>query len=138
MENAQTYLALAHQLLPADLWNKFIVFLGYVGLITQLVPALVAWGVPAATRFADWIVDLALRSPLRPLVLWRAPAIVAFLKSFKGALDQILDTFDNRVEADLEKAETPPPPAEKAVPAAQPQSAPAAQPEAQGAPKSGA
>jgi len=105
MESLQPYLSLVHQILPADLWNKGIVVLGYLSLITQLIPMLLAWGIPAATKAADWLVALALRSPARPLILWRAPAIVAFLKSLKGALDQILDTFDNRVEADLEKAE---------------------------------
>lgn len=130
MESVQAYLTLAHQFLPAQLWNKVVVFLGYFGLLTQAVPALVTWGGPAATRAADWLAKVALNSPFRPLIIWLAPRIITFLDALTAALTQLLNTFKNELEADLKAAA-----AADAAKASQP--VPVPQPEAQGAPKSG-
>lgn len=101
-------LALAKTLIPADAWNQFVRAAGYVALIGQVVPWLLARGVPAAARAADWVAKAALASPLRPLILWQAPAIIKFLDAFIAALEKIADTFRSRLEADLEAAEVPP------------------------------
>ena len=104
MENLHVYLALAKSLLPPDLWNKAVVALGYLSLFGQIVPALLTWGVPAATRAADAVAKLALASPLRPLIIYFAPSIVAFLDAFTAALEKVADTFKSRLEADLADA----------------------------------
>ena len=107
--NTQQLIALAHSLLPSSLWGQILALGGYLSLLTQLLPAFVAWGIPAATRAADWVTRLALGSPLRPLILWKASAIVAFLNDFKTAIDQIISTFTSEVAKDLALANTPSP-----------------------------
>lgn len=97
-------LAVLHQLVPAQAWDAALKGLGWLMLITQVAPRLLAWGVPAATRGADWLANLALNSPLRPLFLWQAPAIVKFLDDTTSALEQVMNTFKSRLEVDLAAA----------------------------------
>lgn len=106
MDKLHAYLTLAQTFLPPDLWNKAVVALGYLSLFGQIVPALLNWGVPAATRAADWLARVALASPLRPLIIYFAPSIIAFLDSFTAALEKIAETFKSRLEADLKAATT--------------------------------
>ena len=94
-------LDLAHQYLPADLWNKGVLALGYIGLFGQLVPLLLSWGVPAAGRAADAIARFLLATPLRPLILYFLPYIVKFLDSLTAALDLIAYTFKRKLEEDI-------------------------------------
>ena len=96
--------ALAHQYLPADLWNKAVLAFGYLSLVTQAVPALLAWGVPAVTNAADWLVKGALGSPARPLVIYLAPRIAAALDALAAALTQLMNTFNKEIETDLKAA----------------------------------
>lgn len=98
-------LNLLHQAMPADLWQKGLAVVGALSLAKQAVPRFLAWGVPAAGRAADWLAKAALNSPLRPLILWQAPALIAFLDSLTAALTQILDTFKDELEKDLKAAE---------------------------------
>ncbi len=111
-----TSIALTHQLLPAGLWDKAIKGAGYLSILTQAVPALLAWGVPAATRGADWLANLILNSPLRSLALWQAPTIVKGLDSATAAFTTLADTFRDRLEADLAKAQATPAPATPPAP----------------------
>ena len=122
------YLTLAHQLLPADLWNKAVMAAGYLAIVGQVVPWLLTRGVVLAAQAADWLAKDALNSPLRPLILWQAPAIVKFLDALTTALEKVLDTFKSRLEADIEAAETAPAPPPAAAPAAAPNAAPAPKP----------
>jgi hypothetical protein len=121
MPDLNTLLGAAKLLLPPDLWNKVVLAIGYVGLFGQIVPLLLSWGVPAAGRAADAVARFFLATPLRPLILYFAPAIVKFLDSLTGALEKIADTFKSRLEADLQAAAaTTPPPAGAASPPSQP------------------
>lgn len=97
-------LALAHQFLPADLWNKFVLAAGYFALIGQVVPWLLSRGVVLAAKAADWVANLILASPFRPLILWQAPAIVKFLDALTSALEKVADTFKDRLEANIQEA----------------------------------
>lgn len=112
-------LNLIHQFLPPNLVPKALEAVGALTVLTQIVPRLLAWGVPAATRAADTVAQAILASPLRPLILWKAPQLVAFLDAFTAALEQIADTFKNRLEADIKAAADAPaaPPPAGAPPA---------------------
>lgn len=113
--NAQQLMDLAHQFLPADLWNKLVLATGYLTLVTQAVPLLLSWGTPAATKAADAVAKALLNSPLRPVVIYAMPRIVAFLDAFAAAIVHLVNTFKGELEADLtaaaaadaKKAETP-------------------------------
>ena len=102
--NYQQMLDLAHQYLPANLWNKAVMAFGYLSLIAQAVPALLAWGVPAVTNAADFLVKGVLASPARPLVIYLAPRIAAALDALAAALTQLMNTFNKEVETDLQAA----------------------------------
>lgn len=97
-------ISLAHQVLPVNLWDKAVTVAGYATIFGQIVPMLLTWGIPAAIRAADWVARVGLASPLRPLILWKAAAIIAFLDKFTAALEQIADTFKSRLEADIKAA----------------------------------
>jgi hypothetical protein len=127
MENLKPFLDLAHQYLPPDLWNKCVLAVGYAGILGQIVPLLLSWGVPAAGNAADAVARFFLATPFRPLILYFAPAIVKFLDSLTAAFEKIADTFKARLEQDLAQA------AATASPAASP---PTPAPEAAGVPKS--
>lgn len=96
---------LLQQYLPANLAHKSLEVLGALALVKELVPRLSAWGVPASGRAADATAKFLLNSPLRGLVIWQAPNLIAFLDSLTGALTQILDTFRDELKKDLQAAE---------------------------------
>ena len=98
------YLAFLQPYLTADYGHKALELVGAGTVFWQSVPRLLAWGVPAAASAADYVARLGLNSPLKPLILWKAPQIIAFLKSLTCALNKITDTFSSRLEADLAKA----------------------------------
>ena len=113
----QPYLPLLQKFVSPDLWQKGLAVFGALSLIGQLIPKLVGWGVPAAIKTADWVARVALGSPLKPLILWQAPAIVKFLQDLRSALEQIVDTFESRLEKDIsDAAAQPPSPPSQAAP----------------------
>jgi hypothetical protein len=101
---APSYLALAHQYLPPNIWNKIVVAMGYAALALQVAPWITAVVAPAAIQLADYLVGVAMASPFRPLFVWKAPQIIAFLKALQKALDDLIDAFMTEIEADLAKA----------------------------------
>ena len=117
--------ALAHQYLPAELWQKGLAVVGAFSLVSQALPKFLAWAIPASTRAADWVANLLLSSPRRPLIIWKAAAIIAFLDALSKALDDVIDTFRTELEADIQKAASaqvaPPQAATPEVPAVTPQ-----------------
>lgn len=97
-------LNLAHQILPADVCQKALAALGVVSLFKDIVPKMLAWGTPMATKAADWTAKALLNSRARPLVLWLAPNIIKFLDQLVPAITQLLNVFKNEFEADLNAA----------------------------------
>lgn len=95
----QSLIALIHQYVPMSLVHQALEATGVLAILAGLLPKFVAWGAPAATRAADSLAGLALASPLAPLILHFAPAIIKFLRDLLAALEQIAQTF----EAELEK-----------------------------------
>lgn len=111
-------------LLPANWAHLGLEVLGAATLLHQSVTRIVPWGVPAATRLADRMVNLILASPLKPLFMWQAPAIIKFIDDLVAALTQVADTFRDRLEEDIKAAEAAQAPV-PAAPAPAPAQAPA-------------
>jgi hypothetical protein len=103
-----TALTALHLMLPADAWGMVVKGLGYLTLLTQLPQLILNYGLPLATKAADWMANVALNSPARPLILWQAPRIVKGIDQTAEALDKLAATFKDRLEADLAAAQTPP------------------------------
>lgn len=99
-----TLISLIHQLLPPGACQKGLAVIGALALVKQAVPRLLSWGVPAAGKAADWVARTGLNSPLRPLILWQAPAIVSFMDDLASALTKLIDTFKGELEADIAAA----------------------------------
>jgi hypothetical protein len=108
--DAHSLTQLLAQVLPPTLVHRGLEVVGALTLLSQIVPRLLAWGIPAATRGADWVARTLLDSPLRPLILWKAKDIAAFLDELTDALEQIANTFKSRLEKDLEDAAQQPAP----------------------------
>lgn len=103
-------LNLLQQLLPSKYLHVGLEAVGAIALVKQVVPNLLSWGVPAAGRAADWTAKTLLNSPFRPVVLYLTPNLVSFLDSIVSALTQILDTFRDELEKDLQAAQPAPAP----------------------------
>lgn len=99
---------LAKAAIPAAIIHRGLEAVGGLALISKAVPTLLEKGVPAAASAADWVARAALSSPLKPVILWQAPALVTFLNSLTDALTKIADTFRDRLEADIKAAAVPP------------------------------
>lgn len=111
-------LPLLHQVLPPGTWDMVVKGAGYLAILSQVGPRLLAWGVPAATKGADLVARAVLASPLKPLILWQAPAIIKGLDETVDAVNKINTTFKDRLVADLAAAQaTVPAPQEPDKPA---------------------
>lgn len=103
-------LALAQQYLTPARGHQLLEMLGVAALIGKVIPWLLAWGIPASIKAADWLFALAMKVPLlRQLILWYAPQIIAFLRALRDAIVQIIGTFEGELEKDIEQAEETPP-----------------------------
>lgn len=100
-------LPLLHQALPPGTWDMAVKGAGYLAILSQVGPRLLAWGIPAATKAADLAARAVLASPLKPLILWQAPAIIKGLDETVDAVNKINTTFKDRLEADLKAAQGP-------------------------------
>lgn len=107
--DTSSLLNLAHLILPAGLFQKGLAVLGVVSLCRDIIPRLLAFGTPAATKGADWIAKVLLNSRARPLVLWMTPHIIDFLDQLVPAINQILNTFKDELAKDLNAAAQPAP-----------------------------
>ena len=96
-------MALLHQVLPPGTYTQVTSWLGSAALAF----AALAKGPAYALKAADWLANLALNSPARPLVLWAAPTIVAYLDNATELMIQTADTFRDELKADLAKAAQP-------------------------------
>lgn len=95
---------LARHYVSFNLLHKGLEMIGVLTLVSQIVPKLLAWGIPASLRGADYVSGLLLNSPMKPLIIWKADAIVNFLNDFSHAVEQITETFSNRLEENIKTA----------------------------------
>lgn len=111
--------AVAQQLLPPAYLHKAAEVVGWLAMLGYAGPKLLAWGVPAAMRAADAVAQVVTKYVPAPILAYVLPWVVKFLDDVVGAMTQILTTFKNRLEADLQKAAQAAAPA-PAVPAVDP------------------
>lgn len=100
--------AVAQQLLPAAYVHKGAEIVGWLAMLGYAAPKLLAWGLPAATLAADRVASAVIAYVPRPVVAYVLPGLVKFLDDMTSALEQIMETFKNRLEADLKASQTPP------------------------------
>lgn len=97
--------AMAQQMLPAAYLHKGAEVVGWLALIGGLAPKLIAWGLPAATLAADRVATLVIAYVPKPVVAYVLPGLVKFLDDMTDALEQVMNTFKNRLEADLKASQ---------------------------------
>lgn len=99
-----TILNAAREILPANVFQKGLQFMGILALCKDAVPKLLTWGTPAMANAADWLAKVVLNSPARSLILYFAPNIIAFLDSLSSAIDQLVNTFTAELTKDIQAA----------------------------------
>lgn len=89
---------------PDGIIHKLLEVVGVTAILASLTPKLLAWGVPAAQRAADFLVKRLLASPARPLILWKADAIINLVRTLLDAVEKIAEAFEAELEHDLLEA----------------------------------
>lgn len=100
----KSIVALGNKFLPSNVVKGSLAIVGTVTLVKQFAARLLSRGLSSSTNAADFVSKKLLASPLRPLILWQAPAFVSSLDAITAALVQIATTFKNELEKDIQTA----------------------------------